>query len=55
MQNKNKIDTVIYLQMRKTFKAKTPPGDSRFTTLKNPLLSQQVVKSKGISILYTNL
>ena len=55
MQNKNKIDTVIYLQMRKAFKAKTPPSDSRFTTLKNPLLSQQVVTSKGISILYTNL
>ena len=41
--------------MRKTFKAKTPPGDSRFTTLKNPLLSQQVVTSKGIAVPYTNL
>ena len=46
---------VICLRMRKTFKAKTPPGDFKVTTLKNPLLSQQVVTSKGISVPYTNL
>ena len=46
---------VICLRMSKTFKAKTPPGDFKVTTLKNPLLSQQVVTSKGISVPYTNL
>ena len=28
--------------------AKTPPGDSQVTTSETPLLSQQVVTSKGI-------
>ena len=51
----NKVDTVICLWMRKTFKAKTPPGDFKVTTLKNPLLSQQTVTSKGIQVPYTNL
>ena len=41
--------------MGKTSKAKTPPGDFKVTTPENPLLSQQVVTSKGISIPYTNL
>ena len=35
--------------------AKTPSGDFQVTTLEIPLLSQQVVTSKGISIPYTNL
>ena len=35
--------------------AKTPPGDFKVTTLENPLLSQQMVTSKGIPVLYTNL
>ena len=34
-----KFDTVICLQMGKTTKSKTPPGDFKVTTLKNPLLS----------------
>ena len=34
---------------------KTPPGDFKVTTHKIPLLSQQVITSKGISIPYTNL
>ena len=34
-----KFDAVIYLRMGKTTKAKTPPGDFKVTTLKNPLLS----------------
>ena len=34
---------------------KTPPGDFMVTTPKNPLLLQQTVTSKGISIPYTNL
>ena len=35
--------------------AKTPPGDFQVTTPEIPLLSQQVVTSKGILVLYTNL
>ena len=41
--------------MGKTYMAKTPPGDFKVTTLENPLLSKQVVTSKGISVPYTNL
>ena len=41
--------------MGKTYTVKTPPGDFKVTTPENPLLSQQVVISKGISVLYTNL
>ena len=37
----NKVDTVICLRMGKTSKAKTPSGDFKVTTPKNPLLSQQ--------------
>ena len=32
--------------------AKTPPGDFQVITLETPLLSQQVVTSKGIQIPY---
>ena len=32
----------------KNLKAKTSPGDFQVTTLETPLLSQQVVISKGI-------
>ena len=35
--------------------AKTSPGDFKVTTPKTPLLSQQAITSKGISVLYTNL
>ena len=34
---------------------KTPPGDFKVTTIKNPLLSQQAVTSKEIPVPYTNL
>ena len=51
----NKVDTVICLQIGKTSKAKTPPSDFKVTTFENPLLSQQAVTSKGISIPYINL
>ena len=51
----NKIDTVICLRMGKTFKAKTPMGNFKITTPKNPLLSQQAVRSKEIIVPYTNL
>ena len=51
----NKVDTVICLRMGKTSKEKTPLGNFKVTTLENPLLSQQAVTSKGISVPYTNL
>ena len=35
--------------------AKTPQGNFKVTTLENPLLSKQVVTSKGILVPYTNL
>ena len=46
---------MICLWMGKTYKAKTPSGDFKVTTLKNLLLSQQAVTSKEISVPYTNL
>ena len=46
---------VIFLQMGKTSKAKTPSGDFKVTTFENPLLSQQAVTNKGILVPYTNL
>ena len=46
---------VICLRMEKTNTAETPPGDFKVTTPEIPLLSQQTVTSKGISIPYTNL
>ena len=39
----------------KTNMAKIPPGDFKVTTLENPLLSKQAVKSKGIPVPYINL
>ena len=41
--------------MRKTYTAKTPPGDFKVTTPKNSLLSQQVITSEGILVPYINL
>ena len=41
--------------MRKTYTAKTPPGDFKVITFENPLLSKQAVTSKGIPVPYTNL
>ena len=46
---------MIYLQIGKTYIAKTPPSDFKVTILKNSLLSQQAVTSKGILVPYTNL
>ena len=46
---------MICLRMGKTNTAKTPLGDFKVTTPEIPLLSQQVVTSKGISVPYTNL
>ena len=41
--------------MGKTYAAKTPLGHFKVSTPKNPLLSKQVVRSKEISVSYTNL
>ena len=41
--------------MGKTYMAKTPSGDFKVTTYKNPLLSKQAVTSKEILVPYTNL
>ena len=41
--------------MGKTYTAKILPGDFKVTTPENPLLSQQEVISKGISVPYNNL
>ena len=41
--------------MGKTNTVKTPPGDFKVTTPIIPLLSQQVVTSKGIPVPYINL
>ena len=41
--------------MGKTYTTKTPPGDFKVTTPENPLLSKQVVTSKGIPVPSTNL
>ena len=41
--------------MGKTSKEKTPLHDFKVITPENPLLSQQVVTSKGIQVSYTNL
>ena len=46
---------MICLRMGKTNTAKTLQGDFKVITPKISLLSQQVVTSKGISVLYTNL
>ena len=51
----NKFDMVICLRMEKTNTAKTPPDDFKVTTPEIPLLSQQAVTSKGITVTYTNL
>ena len=40
---------------RENLQGKNPTGDFKVTTPKNPLLSQQAVTSKGISVPYTNL
>ena len=46
---------MICLWMGKTYTEKTPLGDFKVTTSENPLLSKQVVTSKGIPIPYSNL
>ena len=55
MQRKINLTQAIFFRMEKTNTAKTPLGDFKVTTPKNPLLSQQAVTSKGILVSYTNL
>ena len=46
---------MICLRMGKTNTAKAPLGDFKVTTPEIPLLWQQAITSKGISVPYTNL
>ena len=48
-------DTGYLFTNGENHRGKTPPGDFKVTTPDNPLLSQQAVTSKGITIPYTNL
>ena len=52
---KNKFDTGNLFTNKENHWVKTPPGDFKVTTSENPLLSKQVIISKGISVPYTNL
>ena len=51
----NKFDMGDLFTNTENHQGKTPPGEFKVTTLKNPLLSKQAVTSKGISVPYTNL
>ena len=51
----NKFDTSDLFTNGKNHRGKTPLGEFKVITSKNPLLSKQVVTNKGISVPYTNL
>ena len=51
----NKLTRWFVYEWRKTNTAKIPPSNFMVTTPKNPLLSQQTVICKWISVPYTNL
>ena len=51
----NKFNTSDLFTNRENHRGKTPLGEFKVTTLKSPLLSKQVVTSKRILVLYTNL
>ena len=55
MQRKINLTPVICLRIEKTIEVKTSSGEFKVITPENPLLSKQVVTSKGIPVLYTNL
>ena len=55
MQQKINLTHVICLRIGKTSRAKAPLGEFKITTPENPLLSKQVVTSKGIIVFYSNL
>ena len=49
------FETSDLLTNGENHRGKIPPSEFKVTTLKNPLLSKQVLTSKGISVPYTNL
>ena len=49
------FDTSDLFTNGENHRGKIPPSEFKVTTLKNPLLSKQVLTSKGISVPYTNL
>ena len=53
MENKRHGD--LFTNKDKTYTAKIPPSDFQVTTPEIPLLSQQAITSKGISVPYTNV
>ena len=50
-----KFDTSDFFTNGENHRGKTLSGEFKVATLENPLLSKQVVTSKGISVPYTNL
>ena len=55
MQRNLNLTQVICLRNGKNHQGKTQSGEFKITTPENPLLSKQVITSKGISVPYTNL
>ena len=55
MQRKIKLTRWFVFEWGKPTRQKTLLGDFKVITPENPLLSQQMVTSKGISVPYTNL
>ena len=51
----NKFDIGDLFTNGENHRGKTPPGEFKVTTSENPLLSKQVVISKGIPVSYINL
>ena len=52
---KNKFDTSDLFTNGENYRNKTSLSEFKVTTSENLLLSKQIVISKGISVLYTNL
>ena len=52
---KDKFDTGDLFMNEENHRGKTLPGEFKVTTPENPLLSKQIVTSKGILVPYTNL
>ena len=49
------FDTSDLFTNGENHQGKIPPSEFKVITLKNPLLSKQMLTSKGISVPYTNL
>ena len=49
---KNKFDIDDLFTNGENHQGKTPPGEFKVTTPENPLLSKQVITSKGFSVPY---